>query len=121
MKKVCRMREWVCTHCDATNLSECVFCWIACNATDFFIDIWRQVKSWTMSLVGAVEVNAQAQGELRRFTQWTWIEHPTFQWRGISPRSAPVEKKLAITITLGSYPVFQTNCRAMTISRKLYC
>jgi len=35
-----------------------------------------------MLLTGAVEVNAVAQGALRRFTQWPWIEHPTFQLRG---------------------------------------
>jgi len=30
----------------------------------------------------AVEVNALAQGALRQFTQWLWIEHPTFQLGG---------------------------------------
>jgi len=34
-------------------------------------------KAWIM-----VEVNALAQGALRQFTQWPWIEHPTFQLRG---------------------------------------
>jgi len=29
-------------------------------------------------LPGAVEVNALAQGALRQFTQWLWIEHPTY-------------------------------------------
>jgi len=33
-------------------------------------------------LAGAVEVNALAQGALRQFTQWMWIEHPTFQLGG---------------------------------------
>jgi len=33
-------------------------------------------------LAGAVEVNALAQGALRQFTQWLWIEHPTFQLGG---------------------------------------
>jgi len=33
-------------------------------------------------LAGVVEVNALAQGALRQFTQWPWIEHPTFQLRG---------------------------------------
>jgi len=33
-------------------------------------------------LAGAVEVNALAQGVLRQFTQWLWIEHPTFQLGG---------------------------------------
>ena len=32
-----------------------------------------------MLLAGAIEVNALAQGALRQFTQWLWIEHPTFQ------------------------------------------
>jgi len=32
-------------------------------------------------LVGAVGVFALAQGALRQFTQWVWIEHPTFQSR----------------------------------------
>jgi len=27
-------------------------------------------------LAGAIEVNALAQGALRQFTQWLWIEHP---------------------------------------------
>jgi len=33
-------------------------------------------------LAGAIEVNALAQGALRQFTQWLWIEHPTFQLGG---------------------------------------
>jgi len=33
-----------------------------------------------MLLVGAVAVNALAEGVLRQFTQW--IEHPTFQLGG---------------------------------------
>jgi len=32
-------------------------------------------------MLGVVEVNAIAQGMLQRFTQWPWIEHPTFQMR----------------------------------------
>jgi len=32
-----------------------------------------------MLFAGAVEVNALAQGALRRFTQWPWIEHQTFR------------------------------------------
>ena len=43
---------------------------------------WRQAKAWSLLLSVAVEVNALAQGALRRFTQWWWIEHPTFQLRG---------------------------------------
>ena len=27
-------------------------------------------------------MNALAQGAIRQFTQWLWIEHPTFQFRG---------------------------------------
>jgi len=33
-------------------------------------------------LAGVVEVNAIAQGALQQFTQWLWIEHPTFQLGG---------------------------------------
>ena len=34
-----------------------------------------------MLLAGAVEVevNIFAQGALQQFTQWLWIEHPTFE------------------------------------------
>jgi len=35
-----------------------------------------------MLCVGAVAVNALAQGALRRLTQWLRIEHPTFQLGG---------------------------------------
>jgi len=35
-----------------------------------------------MPLAGAVEVNALAQGALRQFTQWLWIDHSTFQLGG---------------------------------------
>jgi len=42
----------------------------------------RQAEAWIVLLAGAVEVNALAQGTLRQFTQWLWIEHPTFQLRG---------------------------------------
>ena len=35
----------------------------------------------------AVEVNALAQGALRQFTQWSWVEHSTFHVRGILPLS----------------------------------
>jgi len=35
-----------------------------------------------MLFVAVVEVNAFAQGALRRFTQWPWIEYPTFQSGG---------------------------------------
>jgi len=52
----------------------------------FQIDVgdgnWRQAKPGICFLPGVVEVNALAQGTLRRFTQWSWIEHPTFQSRG---------------------------------------
>jgi len=34
------------------------------------------------SLSGRFWVNTLAQGVLRQFTQWPWIEHPTFQLRG---------------------------------------
>jgi len=35
-----------------------------------------------MLFVGAVGVNALAQGALRRASQWLWIEYPTFQLGG---------------------------------------
>jgi len=43
---------------------------------------WRQAEAWIVLLAGAVQVNALAQGTLRQFTQWLWIEHPTFWLRG---------------------------------------
>ena len=33
-------------------------------------------------LAEAADVNALVQGALQQFTQWPWIEHSTFQWRG---------------------------------------
>jgi len=51
-------------------------------------------------LAGAVEVNALAQVALRQFTQWLWIEHPTFQLRGghfttkLLPHQVPILMKL---------------------------
>jgi len=41
-----------------------------------FNDNWRQTEAWIFLLAGEVEVNALAQGALRRLTQWSWIEHP---------------------------------------------
>jgi len=35
-----------------------------------------------MLLTGTVEVNDLAQAALRRFTQYRWIGHTTFQLRG---------------------------------------
>ena len=35
-----------------------------------------------MLLAGAVQVNALAQGAVWQFTQWLWIEHPTFHLGG---------------------------------------
>jgi len=56
------------------------------NSRLFFVNFgdgnWRQAETWTVLLAGAVEVNAHAQGALRQFTQWLWIEHPTFRLRG---------------------------------------
>jgi len=43
---------------------------------------WRQAEACIVLLAGAFEVNALAQGALRQFTQWLWIEHPTFQLGG---------------------------------------
>ena len=43
---------------------------------------WVQAEAWIELLAGAVEVNALAQGAIRQFTQWLWIEHPTFQLGG---------------------------------------
>ena len=58
------------------------FLLIACNATDFFNDNWRQAEAWIMLFVGAVEVKDLAQGALRRVTQRPWIEHSTIRLRG---------------------------------------
>ena len=56
---------------------------IACDATDLFNDSWRrQAGAWIMLFVGAVAVNAVAQGALRRFTLWPGIEHPTIGSEG---------------------------------------
>jgi len=43
---------------------------------------WRQAEAWIVILARAAEVNAHAQGALRQFTHWPWIEHPTFQLGG---------------------------------------
>jgi len=43
---------------------------------------WRQAEARIVLLAGAVEVNALPQGVLHQFTQWVFIEHPTFQLRG---------------------------------------
>ena len=52
----------------------------------FFVNFgdgnWRQGEAWIVLLAGAIEVNALAQEALRQFTQWLWIEHPTFQLGG---------------------------------------
>ena len=52
----------------------------------FFVNFgdgnWRQAEAWNVLLAGAAEVNALALGALRQFTQWLWIEHPTFQSGG---------------------------------------
>jgi len=54
--------------------------------TLFFVNFgdgnWRQAKALIVLLAGAIEVNALAQGALRQFTQWLWIEDPIFQLRG---------------------------------------
>jgi len=49
---------------------------------------WQQVETPNVLLTEAGEVNALAQGALRQFTQWPWIEHPTFRSRGghLQPR-----------------------------------
>jgi len=46
---------------------------------DFGYDNWWQAEACNLLLVGVVEVNALAQRVLRQFTQWSWIEHPTFR------------------------------------------
>jgi len=43
---------------------------------------WRQAEAGIVLLAGAVEVNALVQEAVRQFTQWLWIEHPTFQLGG---------------------------------------
>jgi len=62
-----------------------------------------------MLLTGVAQVSAVAQGAPRKFTQWPWIEYPTFQLRGghtISELSLgkrkllknPERKKIFITV-----------------------
>jgi len=41
-----------------------------------------QVIASIVLLAGAVVVKALFQGALRQFTQWLWIEYPTFQLGG---------------------------------------
>jgi len=55
---------------------------IACNETDLFIGDWWQTDVLLMFFVGVAEVNALAQGTLRRVTRCLLIEHQTFQLRG---------------------------------------
>ena len=43
---------------------------------------WWQADAWISPLAGAVEVKALAQGALRRFTQWLWVEYTSFKLRG---------------------------------------
>jgi len=43
---------------------------------------WRHANAGNMFPTWAVEVNDLYQEALQRFTQWPWIEHPTFQLRG---------------------------------------
>jgi len=62
---------------------------------DFGWRQWRQAEAWILFLVGAFEVNALAQGALRRFIQWPWVEHPTYQFGGHSATelSPPLMKR----------------------------
>ena len=50
---------------------------------DFDGGNWQQADAWNSVIVGTIEVNALAQGPLWWFDSWPWIEHPTFQLRGI--------------------------------------
>jgi len=43
--------------------------------------------------VGTIEVNAPAQGALRQFPQWPWIEKPTFQLGGRHFNTEPLPHK----------------------------
>jgi len=48
------------------------------------LSFWRrrlEANAGNMFLTGAVEANDLFQEALQRFTQWLWIEHPTFQLR----------------------------------------
>jgi len=50
-------------------------------------------------LAGAIEVNALAQEALRQFTQWPWIENPTFQLGGghFTTELKPPQNSLHVT------------------------
>jgi len=39
----------------------------------------QHANAWNMLLTGAAEAHDLTQGALRRFTQWRWIGHTTFQ------------------------------------------
>jgi len=52
---------------------------------NFVIFWWRQLAAGlnlNCASCRGVEVNALSQAALRQFTQWLWIEHPTFQLGG---------------------------------------
>jgi len=48
---------------------------------DFGDGTWRQSAAWNLLLIGSVEVNALAQGTLRQFTQWPWVDYLTFYFK----------------------------------------
>jgi len=70
----------------------------------FFGDNRRHTEAYIMLLTGTAKVNVLAWGALRRFTQWPWIEHPTFKLRnGHSELSVPIVQVLSATVTRGCF------------------
>ena len=69
---------------------------LLCYFINFDDGIWRQAEAWIVFLAGAIDVNALAQGALRQFTQWLWMDHPTFQLRGrhLSTELLPPQSRL---------------------------
>ena len=92
------------------DVKDAIFCWFAYNATDLFNDSWQQAEVCIMLFVEAVEVNALAEGALRRVTQWPWIEHPTFRLRGGHSKDAIQSKKVAYKNWLQNKAEFSMQC-----------
>jgi len=93
--QVCRADTWLKTA--TLNMQRMAFCWLSGKRgktrSKSRIDkvkltcfgntlIWKCCSSFFCWFLVTVEVNTLAQGALRQFTQWLWIEHPTFQLRG---------------------------------------
>ena len=48
---------------------------------DFGDGNWQPIEAWNLLLARVAKMNSLAQGVLWWFTQWLWVEHPTFQLR----------------------------------------